>query len=100
MCEIMADLPSGGPLTPDGISEQLDVYYLEAFEEIADTAPAEIRSSAEETLAGFQELSDVMETVRRTGHQRQEEIAEAGARLRAGFEGLLLWTEGNCSLDP
>lgn len=100
MCEIVADLPSGSPLTPDGIGEQLDVFFLEALEEIADVAPSEIRPSAEEALAGFQELSDVMETVRRTGRQRQGEIAEAGARFLAGFEEVLLWSESNCRLDP
>jgi hypothetical protein len=98
-CEIVADLPSGSPLTPDGIGAQLDVHYLEAFEEIADIAPPEIRPSAEETLAGFRELSNVMEIVRRTGRQRQGEIAEAGARFLAGFEEVLLWSESNCSLD-
>lgn len=100
MCEIVADLPSGSPLTPDGRGEQLDVLFLEAFEAMADISPPEIRLSAEETLAGFQELSDVMETVRRTGRQRQGEIAEAGARFLAGFEEVLLWSEGHCGLDP
>ncbi|MBT8193810.1 MAG: hypothetical protein KJP22_10445 [Acidimicrobiia bacterium] len=100
LCEILADLPSGSPLTPDGRGAGLDILYSEAFEEMADIAPREIRRSAEETLAGWEDLSKHMESVRRTGQQREGEIAAVGSRLVDGLGELLKWSESHCSLAP
>ena len=100
LCEILAGFSAGDPLTPDGIGEGLDVAYLEAFEEMADVAPAEILPSAEKALAGLNELSALMEAIRSEGQQPEGEIAEVAAPLLAGFEELLTWSETNCRLEP
>jgi hypothetical protein len=100
LCEILAGLPSGSPLTPDGRGAGLDILYTESFEEMAKIAPREIRASAEETLAGWEDLSELMETVRRTGQRQEGEIAAVGSRLVDGFGKVLEWSESNCLPDP